>query len=57
MHKDYYKYPNGNYIVFLHKDIPTFVSRVAHSFFRLCDYEDFNDPVPQIVTFPLFLPR
>ena len=33
MHKDYYKYPNGNYIVFLHKDIPTFVSRVAHSFY------------------------
>ena len=28
------------------KTIPTFVSRLVHSLFRLCDNEDFYDPLP-----------
>ena len=35
MHKDFYKYPNGNYVIFLHKDIPTSVSRAVHYNYNL----------------------
>ena len=44
---------NGNHVIFLDKTVPTFVSRSVQ-LVRPCDNRDFHDPLPQLVTFPLF---
>ena len=47
---------NGNHVIFLDKNCPYFCFSFSAQLVRLCDNRDFHDPLPQLVTFPLFSP-
>ena len=55
MHKDFYK-TNKKYVNFLYKNHPYFYFSFSAQLVRLCDNEDYYDPLPQIpvVIFPFF---